>query len=223
MASIYIENLWKQIFAQAKKREKQPEKEGWSLAHILVLIRLLSRVCPLVCVEDCLHTRTPPTLPVNKRLLTWMCPEVWFHPKVLATVPPHVRFMSSVNPLVLNEVWLFTNTSPTQNASPLCVSSHAVWLEAKSTHKLYPLSVYSGGFKGKHLKSLAYAPYGFPGGSDGKASADSWVWKIPWRRKWQSTPALLPGKSHGRRSLIGYSPWGCKESDTTERLHFHAP
>ena len=35
------------------------------------------------------------------------------------------------------------------------------------------------------------------------------------------TPALLPGKSHGRRSLIGYSPWGRKESDTTERLHFH--
>ena len=32
-----------------------------------------------------------------------------------------------------------------------------------------------------------------------------------WRRKWQSTPALLPGKSHGRRSLIGYSPWGRKE------------
>ena len=41
----------------------------------------------------------------------------------------------------------------------------------------------------------------------------------PWRRKWQSTPALLPGMSHGRRSLIGYSPWGRKESDTTERLH----
>ena len=48
-----------------------------------------------------------------------------------------------------------------------------------------------------------------------------WVSKIPWRRKWQSTPALLPGKSHGWRSLIGYSPWGRKESDTTERLHFH--
>ena len=44
---------------------------------------------------------------------------------------------------------------------------------------------------------------------------------IPWRSKWQSTPALLPGKSHGRKSLIGYSPWGRKESDTTERLHFH--
>ena len=47
-----------------------------------------------------------------------------------------------------------------------------------------------------------------------------WVQTIPWRRKWQRTPALSPGKSHGRRSLIGYSPWGCKESDTTERLHF---
>ena len=50
---------------------------------------------------------------------------------------------------------------------------------------------------------------------------DPWVGKIPWRRKWQSTPVLLPGKSHGQRSLVGYSPWGCKESDTTEWLHFH--
>ena len=41
------------------------------------------------------------------------------------------------------------------------------------------------------------------------------------RRKWQSTPALLPGKAHGQRSLIDYSPWGRKQSDTTERLHFH--
>ena len=41
------------------------------------------------------------------------------------------------------------------------------------------------------------------------------------RRKWQATPVFLPGKSHGRRSLVGYSPWGCKESDTTELLHFY--
>ena len=39
------------------------------------------------------------------------------------------------------------------------------------------------------------------------------------RRQWQRTPALLPGKSHGRRSLAGCSPWGLKESDTTEQLH----
>jgi len=43
---------------------------------------------------------------------------------------------------------------------------------------------------------------------------------IPWRRKWQPTPVFLPGESHGGRSLVGYSPWGCKESDTTELLHF---
>ena len=40
------------------------------------------------------------------------------------------------------------------------------------------------------------------------------------RRQWHPTPALLPGESHGRRSLVGYSPWGREESDTTERLHF---
>ena len=44
---------------------------------------------------------------------------------------------------------------------------------------------------------------------------------FPWRRKWQPTPVLLPRKFHGWRSLVGYSPWGCKESDTTEWLHFH--
>jgi len=41
------------------------------------------------------------------------------------------------------------------------------------------------------------------------------------RRRWHPTPVLLPGKSHGRRSLVGCSPWGCEESDMTERLHFH--
>ena len=42
-----------------------------------------------------------------------------------------------------------------------------------------------------------------------------------WRRQWHPTPILLPGKSHGWRSLVGSSPWGHYESDTTERLHFH--
>ena len=41
-----------------------------------------------------------------------------------------------------------------------------------------------------------------------------------WRRKWQPTPVLLPGKFHGWRTLVGYSPWSCKESDMTEQLHF---
>ena len=42
----------------------------------------------------------------------------------------------------------------------------------------------------------------------------------PWRRRWHPTPVLLPGKSHGQRSLVGASPWGRKESDTTEHLTF---
>ena len=46
----------------------------------------------------------------------------------------------------------------------------------------------------------------------------SWVRKIPWRKKWQPSPVFLPGESQGW-SLAGYSPWGHKELDTTERLH----
>ena len=72
---------------------------------------------------------------------------------------------------------------------------------------------------------------GFPGGSVVKQSAcnaerpgfDPWVGKIPWRREWQPTPVFLPGKSHGQRSLVGYRPWGHKESDTTEQLTHYFP
>ena len=46
----------------------------------------------------------------------------------------------------------------------------------------------------------------------------SLVKKIPWRKKWQPTPAFLPGESHGQKSLAGYGPRGRKELDTTERL-----
>ena len=56
-----------------------------------------------------------------------------------------------------------------------------------------------------HIHNLSFSPIG----------------KIPWRRKWQSTPVFLSGKSHGWRCLAGYSPWGRKESDMTEWLHFH--
>ena len=54
----------------------------------------------------------------------------------------------------------------------------------------------------------------------GRPGFDPWVRKMPWRRKWQPIPVLLSGKFHGWRSLVGYSPWGLKEFDTTERLHF---
>ena len=71
---------------------------------------------------------------------------------------------------------------------------------------------------------------GFPGGASGKESicqcrrhkrhrSDSWVGKIPWRRARQPTPVFLPRESHGQRSLVGYNPWGHKQSDVTERTH----
>ena len=44
-----------------------------------------------------------------------------------------------------------------------------------------------------------------------------------WRRKWQPTPVFLSGETHGQKSLAGYNPWGCKESDTTEWLTTTAP
>ena len=55
----------------------------------------------------------------------------------------------------------------------------------------------------------------------GRPAFNPWVGKIPWRRKWQPAPIPLPGKTHGQRSLTGYSPQGSKESGTTEQLHFH--
>ena len=73
----------------------------------------------------------------------------------------------------------------------------------------------------------------FPGGTSSKESTcqcrrckrcrfDPWVRKIPWRREWQPTPVFLPGESHGQRGLVGYRPWGHKETDTTERVtHTH--
>ena len=71
--------------------------------------------------------------------------------------------------------------------------------------------------------------WGYPSGSDGKESTcqcrrprfNPWVGKIPCRKKWQPTLIFLPGKPHQQRTLVGYSPWGCKESDTTEQLTYY--
>ena len=68
---------------------------------------------------------------------------------------------------------------------------------------------------------------GFPWWLSSKESAgqcrrlgfNPWIGGIPWGRKWQPTPVSLSGKSHGQKSLAGYSPWGRKESDTTEQLN----
>ena len=91
----------------------------------------------------------------------------------------------------------------------------------------YPVTYWYSGYK----DPLSCPSLGFPGGANGKEPACLWrrhkrlrfnpsFRKIPWRRTWQPTPVVLPRESHGQRSLVGYSSWGCKESDTTEKLHF---
>ena len=75
------------------------------------------------------------------------------------------------------------------------------------------------------LSTIVWGTLGFPSGSDGNESACSVgnMSSIPgsglisWSREWLPTPVLLPGECHGQRSLVGYSPRDCKESDTTER------
>ena len=54
---------------------------------------------------------------------------------------------------------------------------------------------------------------------DKKLGFDPWVGMIPWRRAWQLTPVFFPGESHGQRSLVGYSPWGRKQSDMTKATY----
>ena len=101
------------------------------------------------------------------------------------------------------------------------------------THTLTDMEAWSDCLQQTHWILIFGAHFfelgSFPGGSHGKRVClqrgrprfNPWVGKIPWKRKWQPTPVLLPGKSHEWRCLIGFSSWGHKESELTEHLHFH--
>jgi len=90
-------------------------------------------------------------------------------------------------------------------------------VESHKTEKVFKLCLTEGKEFGR----------GFPDGISGKEPICQcgrhkrhvfypWVRKIPWRKAWQPSPLFLPGESPGQRSLVSYSPWGCKESNTTE-------
>ena len=106
-----------------------------------------------------------------------------------------------------------------------CHTSVVAWLY------LYISTIYTHNTHPMCVNVCVYVCMGFPRWLSGKETTCQcrrckrsgfypWVGKISWSRKWQPTSVLLPGKSHGRRSLGGCSPWGRKELDTTEWLHF---
>ena len=92
-----------------------------------------------------------------------------------------------------------------QRQSRTCPSSHIVLCLFESA-----LSVTMGSLVTQLVKNMP---------AMWETRFDPWVGKVPWRRRnWQPTLVFLSGESHGQRSLIGYSPWGRKDSDTTEQV-----
>ena len=108
-----------------------------------------------------------------------------------------------------------------------------IFLKEKGIHYFQCISFLRHGMRGK---PFLYAEYEGRAGVDlpftlswlpwwllgRRPGFNPWVGEIPWRREWLPTPVFLLGESHGQRSLVGYSPWGYKESGTTEQLtHTH--
>ena len=122
-------------------------------------------------------------------------------------------------------LWLYLNTyTQLYNFGKTCLKNNTYYYIAcyPQWHFLFFFRLM---WKKKKKKTLT-AILGFPGGSDSKESTCDvghpgsipGSGRFPWRRAWLPTPVFLPGESHGQRSLAGYSPWGHKELDMTERL-----
>ena len=128
---------------------------------------------------------------------------------LLPPIPPSIRVFSNEAALPIRwpKYWSFSfNISPSNEHSGL-ISFRVDWLDLLVVRGTLKSLLQHHSSKASILQCSAFFiaqlshPY--------------------WRRQWHPTPVLLPGKSHGRRSLAGYSPRGRKETDTTERLHFH--
>ena len=91
--------------------------------------------------------------------------------------------------------------------------------------QILTLSLYVNMFSIIYICVYVYVGITFPGGISGKEPAcqcrRQLVRKIPWRRAWTATPVFLPRESHGQRSLVGYSPYSCKELNTTQAIYTH--
>ena len=109
--------------------------------------------------------------------------------------------------------WALFPVSPSHFILMGTISNWPLLIPSSLLNTFYPKGEAGVQLPGSYLFAFSYCSC--------RSGFNPWVRKIPWRRKWQPTPVLLPGKSHRQRSIVAYSPWGHKESDMTERLHFH--
>ena len=135
---------------------------------------------------------------LSQKLPFWNCHIKPWHQRTEDFSTPWRHYVSQSRDFALlsSRVWLEAE-APAQPVSTCQISTHlsSPWTSLVAQMVKCPPTMWETGF-------------------------NPWVRKISWRRKWQPSPVFLPGKSHGQRSLVGYSPWGRKEWDRTERLHF---
>src|SRR5574337_858491 len=137
---------------------------------------------------------------------------------LLPAIFPSIRVFSNESALCIRwpKYWSFSfNISPS-NEQPGLISFRMDWLDllnlAQFVNQFYQLLRLSWYLRWYRV-SLQFRRPGF----------NPWIRKISWRREWQPVPVFLPGESHGQRSLVSCSSWGCKELDVTEgrRTHSH--
>ena len=145
---------------------------------------------------------------------------------------PSIRVFSNESTLHMRwpKYWSFSLSISPSNEYPGLVSFRMDWLDFLAVQGTCKRLLQHNSSKASILRHAAFftVQLSHPYMTTGKTIAltrQTFVGKVislllnMLSRKWQTTPVFLPGESYGWRSLVGYSPWGCKESDTTERLH----
>ena len=159
---------------------------------------------------------------------------------LLPPIPPSIRVLSNESTLLMRwpKYWSFSFSISPSNEHPGLISFRMDWLDLLAVQGTLKSLLQHHSSKASILWRSAFftVQLSHPYTTTGKTIAltrQTFVGKVIslvfimlsrlviWRRQWHSTPVLLPRKSHGWLSLVGCSPWGHTESDTTERLPFH--
>ena len=211
----------KQYVDSSKKKKKKKEKKKYRTTTAATTAAKLLQSCPTLCnprdgspsgsaVPGILQARTLEWVAISFSN-AWSEKWKWSHSVMSDFLWPH-----ELQPTRLLHPWDFPGKStgvgchhllrelPHSPAIPL-LDIYLEKVKALSRKKYMYTYVYCGLPRWLSVKESACQcrRYGRPGFCP-------WVQKSPWRRKWQSTPVFLPGKSHGQRSLEGYCPWGLK-------------